>query len=84
MNLFHRKTLGEESAEIALGAFFALLKAILIALVLLVAVLVTAQSTVSPVSVRLLTTYVMEYSVARFKPYRGYFPEPYALKFEKK
>ncbi len=84
MNVPHRPTLAEQSAAIAFKAFFAFVKAMFVALVLVVAVLVAGQSTVSPVSVRLLTTYAMEYAVAYFKPYREYFPEPYALNFENK
>jgi hypothetical protein len=38
-----------------------------------------AQSSVSPVSVRLLTSYGMEYAVSVFKPCRHWFPEPYFI-----
>ncbi len=84
MNVFHRLTFAEQAAQFAFQTFFALVKAILITILLVVAVLVAGQSTIAPVSIRLLTTYGMEYAVARFKPYRGYFPEPYVLKFDTK
>lgn len=77
-------TFAEQSAALAFKTFFAFVKAAFIALVLIVAVLVAGQSTVAPVSVRLLTTYAMEYAVTYFKPYRGYFPEPYPLDFKNK
>ena len=77
-------TLTEQSASLAFKAFFALIKAVFVTLVLVVAVLIAGQSTVAPVSVRLLTTYAMEYAVAYFKPCRTYFPEPYTLDFKNK
>ena len=84
MNYLHRPTLAEQSARIAFGMFFAGLKALFIVLFLMVSVLVVGQSTIAPVSVRLLTTYAMEYAVTRFKPYRGYFPQPYLIQLETK
>lgn len=77
-------TFAQQSAVIAFKTFFAFVKAVFVALVLIVAVLVAGQSTVSPVSVRLLTSYAMEYAVTYFKPYRGYFPEPYPIDFKNK
>lgn len=79
MNTLHIPTFAEQSAAVAFKTFFALVKVALLSLVLIVAVLVAGQSRVAPVSVRLLTTYAMEYAVTYFKPYRGYFPQPYAL-----
>ena len=84
MNTLHRPTFAEQSARAAFHAFFALIKAVLVALVLVVAVLIVGQSTVAPVSVRLLTTYAVEYAVTKFKPYRPYFPRPYLINLEKK
>ena len=84
MNIFHRPTFAEQSAKIAFATFFTLVKAIFVALVLVVAVLIAAQSRMAPISVRLLTTYGMEYAVTYFKPYRGYFPQPYAVNLTKK
>ena len=75
--------LAEQPVGIAFRILFACLKALLIALVLIVAVLFVCQSRVAPVSVRLLTTYAMEYAVTHFKPYRVYFPEPYKMKLDK-
>ncbi len=80
----NRPTLTEQSAALAFKTFFALVKASFVALVLIVAVLIAGQSTVAPVSVNLLTSYAMEYAVTYFKPYRTYFPEPYALDFKNK
>ncbi len=77
-----KPTLAEQSTIIALRMFFAFIKAVFVALLLVVGVLVAGQSRVAPVSVNLLTTYAMEYAVATFKPYRGYFPEPYLIHIE--
>lgn len=84
MNTLYQPTLAQQSAKIAFGMFFVLIKTFLVSLVLVVAVLVICQSTVAPVSVRLLTTYAMEYAVASFKPYRSYFPEPYLIELDTK
>lgn len=77
-------TFAEQSAAVVLRTFFAVVKAVFVALVLIVGVLIAGQSRVAPVSVNLLTAYAMEYAVATFKPYRGYFPEPYLIQLEKK
>lgn len=77
-------TFAEQSAVVVLRTFFAVVKAVFVALVLIVGVLIAGQSRVAPVSVNLLTAYAMEYAVATFKPYRGYFPEPYLIQLEKK
>ena len=82
--MLYRPTFAEQSATLALRTFFAFIKAVFIGLVLIVAVLAAGQSRVAPVSVRLLTTYAMEYAVKSFKPYRGYFPEPYVVEFDTK
>ena len=77
-------TFAEQSAAVAFRTFFAVVKAMLIAVVLIVAVLAAGQSTVAPVSMQLLTTYAMEYAVTSFKPYRPYFPEPYLIDLDTK
>lgn len=84
MNVLHRPTFAEQSAAVVFKMFFALVKAIFVALVLIVGALVAGQSRIAPISVRLLTTYGMEYAVTYFKPYREYFPQPYALDFNQK
>ncbi len=84
MNVLHRPTFAEQSAKFAFNTFFALVKATFVALVLIIAALLAAQSQMAPVSVRLLTTYGMEYAATYFKPYRGYFPQPYAVNLTKK
>ena len=78
-----KTTFAEQSACVAMGMFFAFIKAVFAALVLIVGVLVICQSRVAPVSVNLLTAYAMEYAVNTFKPYRTYFPEPYLIHIEK-
>lgn len=60
-------------------AFFAVIKLAVVLFMLTVGVLVAGQSSVAPVSVRLLTAYGMEYAVSTFKPYRHLFPEPYLI-----
>lgn len=73
------RTLSEQSAGFFFTTFFGFLKAVLVALFIVVAVLITGQSRVAPVSVNLLTTYAMEYAVYTFKPYRYLFPKPYLI-----
>lgn len=72
-------TFAEQSAAVALRMFFTFVKAVFVTLGLMVGVLIVGQSRVAPVSVNLLTAYAMEYAVNTFKPYRGYFPEPYLI-----
>ena len=79
-----KPTFAEQSAYVVIGTFFAFIKAMFAALVLVVGALAICQSRVAPVSVKLLTTYAMEYAVFKFKPYRGYFPEPYLIHIENK
>lgn len=75
-------TFAQQSATVALRMFFAFVKAVFVALILIVAALVAGQSRVAPVSVNLLSAYAMEYAVSTFKPWRGYFPEPYLIHIE--
>lgn len=75
-------TFAEQSSAVVLHMFFTFVKAVLAALLLIAGVLVVGQSRVAPVSIHLLTSYAMEYAVHKFKPYRGYFPEPYLIEFE--
>ena len=76
-------TLAQQSAAVALRMFFAFVKAVFVALVLVVGAFIAGQSRVAPVSIHLLTAYAMEYAVNTFKPWRGYFPEPYLIHIEK-
>ncbi len=64
-------------------AFFALTKLAFVFVFLVVGALVAGQSSVAPVSARLLTSYGMEYAVKTFKPYRHLFPEPFLINLEK-
>lgn len=75
-------TFARQSASFAFRAFFALVKTLFVLLALTVGALVAGQSSSAPVSVRLLTSYGMEYAVATFKPYRHLFPEPYLIQLE--
>jgi len=69
----------EKSGFFLWKLFFGLTKTVVILLVLVAGALLLAQSSVSPVSVRLLTSYGMEYAVSVFKPCRHWFPEPYFI-----
>ena len=72
----------KQSARIVVKVFFAVVKMMFIALVLVVGALILAQSSVAPVSVRLLTSYALEYAVYTFKPVRPYFPAPYVVEIK--
>lgn len=74
----------EQSAKVVFRAFFMFTKTLFVLLALGVGALVAGQSSVAPVSARLLTSYAMEYAVGTFKPYRSYFPEPYLIDLETK
>lgn len=63
--------------------FFSLVKMLFVLVILTGGALIAGQSSVSPVSVRLLTSYGMEYAIATFKPYRHFFPRPYLINLEK-
>lgn len=75
-------TFAQQSAAFVFKSFFTLVKTAFILLALVVGALVAGQSSSAPVSVRLLTSYGMEYAVSTFKPYRHLFPEPYLIKLE--
>lgn len=74
----------ETSAPWLVRLFFGAVKSFLIVFLFIVCVLVTSQSAVAPVSLRLLSSRGMEYAVATFKPYRHYFPEPFLIELETK
>ena len=76
--------LTQQSIDFASDAFFALLKMLVLVLVLLVGGLLAAQSSFTPVSLRLLSSYGMEYASRTFKPYRQWFPEPQLVQSETK
>ena len=59
--------------------FFFTIKSLILIFVLFTAVLIISQSSVSPISTRLLSTYAMEYAEHKIKPYRVYFPQPYKI-----
>ncbi len=64
--------------------FFGVVKIVFIMLFFVVGTLIAAQSSVAPVSVRLITSYGMEYAVVLLKPVRPLFPEPYLIEFNTK
>ena len=76
--------LSRQSIAFASDAFFALMKMLVLGLVLLVGGLLAAQSSFTPVSLRLLSSYGMEYADRTFKPYRHWFPEPQLVQVETK
>lgn len=80
----HTPSFAQQSAAVLFKAFFMLVKTLFVLLALTVGALVAGQSSVAPVSVRLLSAYGMEYAVATFKPYRHLFPEPYLIDLENK
>ena len=65
------------------AGFAFLIKSTLMVLCILIGVLVISQSSVAPVSTRLLSTYALEYATQTIKPYRHFFPKPYMIKLEK-
>ncbi len=78
----HTYPLAAQAFAFLSQVFFSVIKVAVIVLALAVGVLLAGQSSVAPVSVRLLTSYAMEYAVAKFKPYRHLFPEPYLVNIE--
>ena len=82
--MYPRTSFAEQSVVVLFKAFFMLVKTLFILLALSVGALVAGQSAVAPVSLRLLTSYGMEYAVATLKPYRHWFPEPYLIDLENK
>lgn len=73
----------KQSISFVLRTFFAFVKVLFVLLVLMGGALLAGQSSVAPVSVRLLTSYGMEYAISTFKPYRHFFPRPYLIDLEK-
>ena len=74
--------LAKQAFSFLAQVFFTLVKITVVLFALTAGVLVAGQSAVAPVSVRLLTSYGMEYAVSKFKPYRPLFPEPYLINIE--
>ena len=77
-----KSSLAWQASRFVVQVFFSAVKLAVVLFVLTVGVLVAGQSSVAPVSVRLLTSYGMEYAVATFKPYRHLFPEPHLIQVE--
>ncbi len=67
-----------------INEFLFLVKMTTIALVILTAVFIASQSSVAPVSTRLLGMYALEYATHKVKPYRVYFPQPYGANLKDK
>ena len=74
--------LTEQAVSFVFKVFFATVKIAVVLVALTAGVLIAGQSAFAPVSVRLLTSYGMEYAVAKLKPYRPLFPEPYLINLE--
>jgi len=74
----------QSAAHFFVRLFFGAVKSFLVVFVFVFCVLIASQSAVAPVSLRLLSSYGMEYAVATFKPYRHYFPEPFLIELETK
>ena len=72
----------QETSTIVWKLFFGVIKTIFIVLVLVVGTLVASQSSVAPVSVRLLSAYGMECAVSLLKPIRPFFPQPQVIDFK--
>ena len=83
MRAYHL-SFAQQTVAVLFKAFFVLVKTLFILLALSGGALVAGQSSVAPVSLRLLTAYGMEYAAATFKPYRHFFPEPYLIELENK
>ena len=66
-------------SAMALNSFFLIIKILTIGLFVLAGVLVISQSSVAPVSTRLLSAYALEYATKTIKPYRHFFPQPYMV-----
>lgn len=74
--------LTKQSLHFVLRLFFAALKGTFLLTALTAGALIAGQSSVAPVSVRLLTSYGMEYAVSTLKPWRHLFPKPYPIEVE--
>lgn len=74
----------EQSAAAAVKAVFVFAKTLVVLVALVSGALVVSQTSVAPVSSRLLASYALEYAVKTFKPYRHLFPEPYLIDLEQK
>lgn len=77
-----KPTFAEQSAAAAVKMIFAFTKTLVILVALACGALVVSQTSVAPISTRLLTAYALEYAVKTFKPYRHLFPEPYLIDLE--
>ncbi len=64
------------------NGFVFVIKTFITALGILTLVLVVSQSSVAPISTRLLSTYALEYATHTIKPYRHFFPKPYMVSSE--
>ncbi len=69
-------------SALVLRGFFFVVKVGTVSFLLLAAVLVLSQTTVAPVSSRLLGMYAVEYTAKTVKPYRHFFPRPYMVNLE--
>ena len=72
----------QQSRQFLMHIFVSFVKTVVLLLVLGTGVLVLAQSSVAPVSVRMLTSYGLEYAAAKCEPYRHWFPKPYVVQYK--
>ncbi|MBR3603723.1 MAG: hypothetical protein IKL48_03435 [Elusimicrobiaceae bacterium] len=69
-------------SSLALNGFFFVVKVLTIVFLVLTVTLILSQSSVAPVSSRLLSMYALEYATKTIKPYRHFFPQPYMVNLE--
>ena len=80
----NRHLFEQKAGTVIWTLFFGVVKTIFIVLVLVIGTLIASQSSVAPVSVRLLTSYGMESAVVLLKPIRPFFPQPQVIDFKTK
>lgn len=73
------KSIAERSARILIKTFFVFIKIITVLLFVVIVVLIASQTSVAPVSTRLLGSYGLEQAGKIIKPYRQYFPRPNSM-----
>ena len=78
------ETFAEQSITFVSQALFAMAKTLFVVALLLVGGLLAAQSSVAPVSWRLLSSYGTEYITKTIMPYRHWFPAPQTIEPVKK
>lgn len=75
-------TRGKSLSSLFLKGFFFIIKMFMVLVFILIGAMVVSQSSVAPVSTRLLSAYALEYATKTIKPYRHLFPKPYMVHLE--